>query len=111
MRDYTETCMKEAEEMLVKHKRKNVEYCDKLTALADSILETRIRVDEIMVNQLMDYYSLDSSLEPEEVFETTLKAYYDGGTAGLCDTLVKASDWLRLECHKVRTEEVRFPFM
>ena len=107
MNDYTNACMKEAAEMLAEQKRKDVEYCDKITALADSILETRIRVDELMVDQLMDYYGLDSSLPSHEVWSMAVKQYYEEGTTGLYATLVKASDQLRLECHKIKTAEIR----
>ena len=107
MNDYTNVCMKEAAEMLAEQKRKKVEYCEKITTLADSILETRIKVDELMVDQLMDYYGLDSSLANHEVWTMAVKEYYEEGTTGLYATLVKASDWLRLECHRIRTAEIR----
>ena len=111
MMDTIDPVMKEVAELQAEQKRNRDSYCEKLIALADSIIETRIRVNEMMADELMEYYGLDSSLERQEVFEMALKTYYDGGTAGLFDALVKASDWLRLEIHKVRTEAIRTPFM
>jgi type IV secretory pathway VirB4 component len=58
-----EQCKKEAAEMLANQKRDRDSYCEKLTDLADSIIETRIRVNEIMAGELMDYYALDNTLE------------------------------------------------
>ena len=111
MMDYSDACRKEAAEMLAEKKRKDMEYCDKLTVLADSILETRIKVNELLVNQLMDYYALDSSLEAPDVFFQAINTVHAEGTNGTLEILIKASDELRLECFKIKTNEMRIPFM
>jgi hypothetical protein len=111
MNDFTDACMKEAAEMLAEQKRKDMEYCDKITSLADSILETRIKVDELLANQLMDYYALDSTLEKPDVFFKAINTVHAEGTDGALEILIKASDELRLECFKIKTQEMRMPFM
>jgi len=111
MNDNTNACMKEAAEMLADQKRKDVEYCDKLTVLADSILETRIKVDELLVNQLMEYYALDPSLESHDIFFKAINTLHGEGTIAMLDILRKASDELRLECHKLKTDPYRHAFM
>jgi hypothetical protein len=111
MNDYTEVCIKEAAEMLAEQKRKDVEYCEKLTVLADSILETRIKVDELLIPQLLEYYALDSSLETPDVFFMGINTLHAEGTTGILEILRKTSDELRLECHKLKTDPFRHAFI